>query len=195
MVVCVRAVFVLDLHGDDRPAVVVEQRLHLFGHRIQIGLAGSKKAWVAAAHANVALAEQPGRIPAGFPLCAGVRAGPQDDIQPLRGSFLHERGHVVVAGKIELALLRFHQIPEHVGFHRVQAQRTRFLQAVFPVGARNALEMDGAGKQLIRLAVAHELCALRAEVRPALGVCGCSSDRQREGERQNERCKGGTQHE
>ena len=194
MVVVVGAVFVLDLHGDDRAAVMVKQRMHLFGHGIQIGLAGSEKARVAAAYADVVLAEQPGWIPTGFPFRAGVRAGAQDHVEALRGGLAHERGHIVVGVEIELPLLWFDQVPEHVGFYRVQAQRTRFLQAVFPVGTRNALEMDGTGKHLVRLAVAHELRALGGEGGPLVIAGGRGGDGQCDGQGQDKRGKRGTQH-
>ncbi len=194
VVVVVGAVFVLDLHGDDRPAVVIEQRTHLVGHGIQIGLAGGEKARVAAAHADVVLAEQPGGVAAGFPLGAGVGAGPQDHVEALRGGLAYERGHVVVAGEVEPALLRLDQVPEHVGLHRVQAQCARLLQAVFPVVTRDALEMDGAGEQLIRLAVAHELRALGAEAGPGVGVGGTGGDGKCQREGQDEGAEGAAQH-
>ena len=152
----------------------------MLGNGFQVRAAGGEKTRIAATHPHTWLGEQPGRIAAGFPFGADIGTGAQDHVEALRSGLAYEGGDVVVALEVEFAALRFHQIPEYVGLHRVQAERTRFLQTVLPVGAWYALEMNRAGDDLVGLAVAGEVGGFGRKSRPSIFSAGGEGQQQRE---------------
>ena len=72
-------------------------------------------------------------------------------------------GQVEVAGKIELAGLRFVQVPEDIRAERIQAHGAHLLHAVPPVLAGHAWIMHFAGADHERFAVQQELLFLEAK--------------------------------
>ncbi len=148
VVVAVAAVLVLDLHEDDRAPARALQRGELAAEPPQPGAGGGEITRVAAPHPQVRRRQQPGRQPAEVPLGADVRAGPQDHLEPLGGREADECGDVGVAPELEPSRRRLVDAPEDVRAHRIEAQGAQHLQAMAPVGAGDAREMELAAPEL-----------------------------------------------
>ena len=159
-VVAVGAVFILHLHRDDRPTTRRHQRRQLLTQTLQIGVRRREVSRVLRTHPQVRIGKQPRGKTARLPLGADIGARPQDYIQALGLRHPDKGHHIVGSAEIEVAALRFHRVPEHVSFDGVQTHRTRLAQAVAPVLGWNALKVDRAGNDLIRLARANEVIVL-----------------------------------
>ncbi len=159
-IVAVGAVFVLDLHGDDRPAMRGHQRRQFLAQPLEVAFHRLQIFRILRAHVQMRIGEQPSGEAARFPFGAYIRARAKDHVQPLFLRHAYEGGHVVVAAEIELAWLGFDRVPVNVGGDGIEAHRTCFPQAVLPVRARDALEVHRAGNDLVNPAGPNEMIAL-----------------------------------
>ena len=80
-VLAVEAVFVFDLHHEDRAAVRDLQRAEHAADLLQIFFRGVEVTRIAGAELDVVVFEQPPGQAAHFPFGAGIRAGPQNHPQ------------------------------------------------------------------------------------------------------------------
>ena len=138
LILTIRTVLVLHLDHDDGAAVLDGQRLQLLAHLLLEDLHALHEIRVAFAQLDVLLLQQPPGQTAHLPLCADIGARAHDDVEPVLLSQTAELGHVVVASEVKDALLLLVDVPEDVDAHGIHAQCLAHLDAVFPVGTRNA---------------------------------------------------------
>ena len=163
LVVAERAIFVFQLHRDDRPAILQEQRLHLLPQPHQPAVDGGGIFGIGRTQHELAVLEQPGGIAAQFPFGADIGSGAQDHVQPLGLGVADEGDDVVLAAEVIDAGTRLMHVPEGIGGDGVQPHRLGLAQPVAPIGARDAGIVHLAGDHLMRLAVAQEPLALHLE--------------------------------
>ena len=90
------------------------------------------------AQPDILLLEQPPRKTAHFPFCTDIRAGAHDDKHAVLLCQTAELGHVVLAREIEVTLCLLMNVPENVDADGIHAQRLAHLDAMLPIGTRDA---------------------------------------------------------
>jgi len=145
-VVAVAAVFILDLHHDDRAARRAQVLFHPRQHFIEVAVVGGEKGRIHAAEFNSRLDREPGRQPAVVPLRTDVRAGADDGVHPRLVHLVEKRLQVEYPGKVELTRLRLVQIVAEIGLDRVEPHHLRLGDAVRPLRGMNPKIVDGSGK-------------------------------------------------
>ena len=95
LVLVERSVLVLELHGDDGPAAIGQQRRELTPEPRQPARCRACELLIRAAQHQRWIGEEPGRVAAQLPLGAHVGTRPDDDVQPFGGGGAHERRDVV----------------------------------------------------------------------------------------------------
>ena len=159
LVLAIRAIFVLDLHHDDRAAVLCSESFHLLGHLLLEEVDAFKEIGVAFAQTDVLFLQQPPGESAHFPFGAHIGAGAQNHVHAVVAAQTHKFTEIVLSGEIEFARLRLMRVPEHIEAHGVHAQCLGLLDALVPVGTRNAGVVKLGSLHHVRLAVEQE-CAL-----------------------------------
>ena len=156
LVLTIRAILVLDLHHDDGPTMSNGEREKLLCNLGFKPRNASHEIRVALAQAYVLLLEQPPWQATHLPLGTHIGAGTHNNIHAVLLRQSAELGYVVVASEVKLALLGLVDIPEHIQAQRVHAQCLAHLDAVFPVGTRNAGIMHLGSLDDKRLAIEQE---------------------------------------
>ena len=167
LVLTIRTVLVFHLHHDDGAAALDGQRCKLFAHFLFEDFHALHEIGILLAQTDVLLLEQPPWQSAHFPLGTDVWTGAHDDIHAVFLCQTAEFCHVVLACEIEFSLRLFMDIPENVDTHGIHAQRLAHLDAVVPIGARDARIVDFGSLHHERLAVEQEGLVARGE-----GMCG-----------------------
>ena len=166
LVVAEEAVFVLVLRHEDGAAVRDLKILQFFGDATEVRLRRLKEARIARTHLHVrwTLVEQPPRKAAELPFGACVRARTKENPHALLLRDAAELGDILLAGEIVLSALHLVVVPEHVRADGVEAHRLAHLDAVTPVRARHAGEMELAAADLERLTVQQKRIALHRDL-------------------------------
>ena len=146
LVLAVGAVFVLYLHHDDGAALVGSEGCELFAHLLLKELHALHEVWVFLAQLDVALLQQPPRQATHLPFSADVGSGAHDDLHAMLLAETHKGCDVVLAGEVEDTLLLFVDVPEDIHTDGIHAQCLAHLDAVLPVGTRDAgiVQLGGA---------------------------------------------------
>ena len=134
----VGTIFILDLHHDDGTSLVDGEVSHLFGHLRLEDLQTLHKIGIEFAQTNVFLFEQPPWQTTHLPFGTNIRTGTKDDIHAVLLSQLDESAEVVVLGEVEHSFLLLMDVPEHVETQRIHAECLTHLDAMFPIGTRDA---------------------------------------------------------
>src|SRR5579872_4993380 len=98
---------------------------------------GGKELWIARAHHQLRVLEQPRRKPAKLPLRTGVRSGTKDDVKPFLLRLANKLGNIKISGKVEDSRTRLVRVPEDVRRHGIQAHGFGHAQPIAPVSARD----------------------------------------------------------
>nr|GEU28650.1 HTH-type transcriptional regulator PtxR, putative [Tanacetum cinerariifolium] len=152
------AVFVFDLHHQDRTAVRDLLPAQHPAHFLHPAPGRGHIALVAGAQEAVAgMLEQPPGQAAHFPLGARVRAGTQNHPQAFLLRQAAEFHGIALAGPVVFPFAPFVVIPEQVGAHGIEAHGLDGLEAVAPVFARHAGKMHFAAADLDPFAVEREV--------------------------------------
>ena len=154
---------VFQLDADDRAAVGVEEPLKLLPDRAE-----------PAAHLGeipLVVRAEPERLfhkPVGETAVAALavrpRAGTHDNLEALFLRLKHEIADGEIAGETEFALDFFVMDPEEIGGNDVDAARFQFRELGGPLVAGDARKMQFAHDRDPRLAVAHEVQAVDADL-------------------------------
>ena len=165
------------------------QRLQLLAHLLLEDFHALHEIRIALAQTDVLFLQQPPGQAAHFPLSADIGTGTHDDIETVLLCQAAELCHVVVASEVELTFLLLMDIPEDVDAHGIHAQRLAHLDAVLPVGSRDAGVVDFGSLHDERLAVEQE-CALAHGKRARLAFrCCCRSSFRHCRNSQQQRCQ------
>ncbi len=186
-VLAVGAVFILHLHHDDGSALLDGEPAYLFAHLLFEDAQSLHEVGVALAQAYVFFLQQPPGQSAHLPLGADVGSGAHDDVHAVFLRQADEGREVVVAREIELSLLLLVYVPEDVDAECVHAQRLAHLDALLPVGSRDAGVVYFGGLDDEGLAVEQECLVAHGEGAAAGG--GRRGRGGRESGRERQRCQ------
>ena len=153
VIVAERSVFVFHLHGDNRAAILQQQRTDLFGEAREPALDGRGVFRFIAAQDDAAVLQQPRWIAAKFPLRADVWAGAKNHVQALLLRFANVLRDIVLPCEVVDARPRLMEVPEDVGRDGVEPHGASLAKPVAPIGTRHARVMHLAGDDLIRLTI------------------------------------------
>ena len=176
LIVGIRAVFVFDLHHNDRPAVLDRQRSQLFAQPIDITFAGRQKLRILAPNLHILVFQQPIRITAEIPLGAHVRPRTEQYEQPFALRRADEFGQIGLPAEIEFARLPFMVVPEHIRRHGIQPHRLGPSHPVGPIFFRNTRIVHLSANQLDAFPVQQELAVRNLE---PLAPCPLSDQQHR----------------
>ena len=154
-------VLVLELHADDRAAILPEQALHLFRDfspvTRDIGQIGG----------IVAACRHRMHDPIGNAAEAGFRvhprAGPDHHLQTKVAAQRHKPVQIAVARPDEMAFVFLMVIPENVGRDDADAGHLHLLQFLLPVAVGKAREMKFAHHRQPRLSVQRQVAAVDSD--------------------------------
>lgn len=147
-VMTVAAIFIFDLHGDNRSAAIVLQCRNLRQYHAPVGAHRIQKRFVAAPDLHFRMVHQPPGQPAVVAFTAGVRSRADDHMKPQFPGHAEKCFEVQVVLQPKPALFRFGEVPENVALDAVAAHGCRFLKPVTPAGTRQPEKMNHAGNDL-----------------------------------------------
>ena len=166
------AVFVFELHGQDRAAARTLQRREFLAQAFEPTPHRAHVRFILRPQCDRFAGEQPRRKTAEIPFGADVRSRPQNDGQAGSRSGPHELRDVVLAGKIVRTRRGLVKIPEDVRRDRVEAHSVGHLQARLPVGARNSRIVHLTGEE--RRVGDHASRRRAAACSAVRSRCGCA---------------------
>ena len=166
------AEFVFNLHHDERPALGDLQIGDFLSDAVDVAFRPGDVLRIVAAnfHAGVFRFRGPVGNAAIIDFRAAVGTGAQNDPQAVVLADFAHAANIIHAGEIELAFLRFGEIPEQIEREGIEPHRFGLLDAGFEIFGQNAAKVHFAGDQESRLAIDEELFVLGFElVRLAVG--------------------------
>ena len=167
------AVFIFDLHHDQRTAPAHLQVAHLPVDLLDVAPAPLDILRIGGADFHIGIFRGPPRNAAVFDLGAAIRSRAQDRPQAVLAAEFQDVADIGQSGKRKLAFLRLNRVPEQIEADRVQTHCLGLLEARVPVLRLHAAEVHLAREEQCGLAVDEELLVARLElVRPAVGDDG-----------------------
>ena len=162
------------------------QRLQLAGYLLLKPLHALHEVGVLLAQPYVLLLQQPPGQPAHFPFGTGIGPRAHNDVEAVLLGQSAESGHVALTAEVELSFGGLVEIPEYVDAQGVHSQGFAHLDAVLPVGARNARIVHLGRLHHEGLAVEHKAALACLETARLLGSRDRRQHQQQRAEQQGD---------
>ena len=171
------------MHHDNRSAFFNGQVSDLLSQFLGEDTVTFHEVRVLFSQTDVFLLQQPPGQTAHFPFGAYVRAGAHDDIKSVFLCQSDKLRYVVIAREVELAFFLFVYVPKDIQAKRVHSQSFAHLDALLPIGTRDAGIMHFGGFDDERLAVKEE-CLVSYSESFGFGRGFCRSEKEQSGREQ-----------
>ena len=163
LVLAIATIFVLHLHHDDRSTLLNGKPCKLLAHLLLEDFHAFHEVRVLLTQADVLLLQEPPRQTAHFPFRTNVWTRAHNHVHAILLSQFAECSHVVVVREVEHAFLLLVDIPENVDANGIHTQCLRHLDAVVPIGTRNARVVHFGSLHDEWFSIQHERAFARLE--------------------------------